>query len=92
MTNSDKAAMPVATAFLVFKRASGEWEATPNIDSPVMPDHPATVLEMKTGCAEVHSDIRTSEISAMVVQQMMAVTAAISEQAKSQAIREKLKA
>lgn len=91
MTNSDRAPLQVATAFLVFKRPTGEWEATPNIDSPVMPEHPASVLEMKSGCAEVHSDIRTSEISAMVVQQMMAVTARISEQAKSQAIREQLK-
>lgn len=83
--------MRVRAAFLVFQRETGEWEATPNIDSPLMPDRPATVLEMKHGCGDVISDINSSEISAMVVQQFMAVTARLNEQARSQAARESLK-
>ncbi len=91
MTNTENTLPTVRTAFLVYQHPNGSWEATSAFDLPLVPEHQATVLEMKAGCAEVHSDIRTSEISAMVVQQMMAVTAQLSEQAKSQAVREKLK-
>lgn len=81
----------VHTAFLVFQRETGAWEATPNLDAPLMPTRPATVAEMKFGCSEVLSDIDASHVSTMVVQQMMAVTASLNEQARAQALRDKLK-
>ncbi|MFE6745901.1 hypothetical protein ACFVGM_08630 [Kitasatospora purpeofusca] len=88
---TDDGPLRVRSAFLVFQRENGAWEATPNIDAPLMPEHPASVPEMKHGCFEVLGDIQTSEASAAVVQQMMAITARLNEQASTQALREKLK-
>lgn len=86
-----EAPLKVRTAFLVVQHENGEWQGVPNIDAPLIPERPATVAEMKFGCSEVVSDITASGVSAMVVQQFMAVTAQLNEQARTQAVREKLK-
>lgn len=83
------------TAFLVFRRPDGDWEATADIDRDVFTQRTATVADMRTGCAEVVSDIDASKVATMaatvVVQEMMRVTSTLQQQAQAQALREKLR-
>lgn len=81
----------VSIAFLVVKRLNGEWQALPEYDTPVDPITKAGVLDMKTGCAEVVSDIDASKIAAMTAHQMMQMTMQMQQQAASQQLVSQLK-
>lgn len=81
----------VRTAFLVVQGEDGEWQAMPDINAPIKPDRQPTVIEMKTGCAEVVSDIEASKTSQMVVAQMMQITQQLQEQARAQDLQSRLK-
>jgi hypothetical protein len=80
----------VATAFLVVLTENG-WEATPDLDFPIRPERSATVPEMKFACQEVVEDIIASKTAAMILQQQMAMTQMMRQQAENQSIRDKLK-
>lgn len=84
-------ALPVRTAFLVVQHDNGEWEALADIDKPVKPEHPASVIEMKFGASEVVSDIEASKLAAITAHQLMAMTAQMQQAAQNKSLADQLK-
>jgi hypothetical protein len=83
--------LQVRTAFLVVQHENGEWEAVADLDKPVTPEHPASVIEMKFGASEVVSDIEASKLAAITAHQLMAMTAQMQQAAQNQSLADRLK-
>ncbi|MFD9815079.1 hypothetical protein [Streptomyces sp. NPDC059080] len=83
--------LKVRTAFMVVQHENGEWEAIGDIDKPVTPEHPTSVIEMKFGCSEVVSDIEASKLAAITAHQLMAMTAQMQQAAQNQSLADRLK-
>ncbi|MEV6310042.1 hypothetical protein AB0M10_15760 [Streptomyces sp. NPDC051840] len=83
--------LSVRTAFLVVQHENGEWEALSDLTKTVEAEHPASVMEMKFGAAEVVSDIEASKAAAITAHQLMAMTAQMQQTAQNKNLADQLK-
>lgn len=91
MSSDHVTPLAVRTAFMIVQHQNGEWEALADVDKPVAADHPASVIEMKFGAAEVVSDIEASKLAAITAHQLMAMTAQMQQAAQNKSLADQLK-
>lgn len=62
----------VETAFLIVKRPDGSFYATTSMDAPLKIGRKATNVDVKHGCQDILDVIKGSELSNMIVSEMIA--------------------
>ena len=62
----------VETAFLIVKRPDGSFYATTSMDAPIKIGRKATNADVKHGCRDILDVLRDSELSNIIVSDMIA--------------------
>lgn len=88
--SEEREPIEVECAFRVIFRPGGIVQASPDIDTPLIPAREATVEDMEMGCHKVGSDIQAQKIAQVTQMQMMQMASAAQQQQESQNLAQKL--